>query len=90
MDIPILLAQAASPLTWLAAAVFAIPAIYVIISALRDQAWMQLGGGVAFLGVVIALAFHRLAGGLLILGGIALFIVRFIIAKGDREEFQLD
>lgn len=92
MDPSLWLAQQVSPLTWLAAALFLIPILYLIGSAIRDRSWPQFGGGLALAGLILLIAIHRIVGGLLILLGVAILVVAIALPRwrGDRQEFQLD
>lgn len=79
-----------NPIVVLAAAVFIIPVLYLIGSALRDRSWIQLGVGIGLLGVIVFLAFHRIVGGVLLIAGAILAVAAFLRARSDRQDFQLE
>lgn len=79
-----------SPITLFAAAVFVLPAIYLIFSSIRDKEWMQLGFGSAFLGFVIFLIGYRLPGGVILVAGLVLGIGWLVKTREEQQEFGLD
>lgn len=92
MDPSLWLPQQVNPLTWLAAGVFLIPVVYLIVSSIRDRSLLQFGGGLVFLGIIVLVAFHRLLGALTTVAGIVIVVVAIALPRmrGERQDFQLD